>query len=149
MPADQDSRLELHWEVSHFLPSSEACALLFVRGLTGSGSNSAAATGNRLKAVPALSPFLTRSLSSKVFISPKVGEPDQCAFFFLLVYELRRQIESLSSSHCLFWQRDASTDGLPHSIRRFKRRKRLGLGDNHDGSLRHSSRPIYHRQICT
>lgn len=77
MPTDRDTRLELHWEVSHFLPSTEACAVLFVRGhSTGAGDPI-----KRLKAASALSPFLTRTLSAKVFVSPEIGEPEQCTFF--------------------------------------------------------------------
>ncbi|KIM68824.1 hypothetical protein SCLCIDRAFT_13563 [Scleroderma citrinum Foug A] len=77
MPTDRDTRLELHWEVSHFLPSTEACAVLFVRGhSTGAGD-----AIKRLKAASALSPFLTRTLSAKVFVSPEIGEPEQCTFF--------------------------------------------------------------------
>ncbi|KAL4076098.1 hypothetical protein J3A83DRAFT_4224936 [Scleroderma citrinum] len=70
---------QIHWEVSHFLPSSEACAVLFVQGLTGGASESAVSTTDtvrRLKAVLALSPFLTRTLSAKVFVSPGFREPE-------------------------------------------------------------------------
>lgn len=73
-----DGQLELYWEVSHFLPLSEACAVLFIRCPGGEACSSTvtvdamegAAEG--LKSVPALSPFLTRTLASKTFVRPGI-----------------------------------------------------------------------------
>lgn len=77
-----DGQLELYWEVSHFLPLSEACAVLFIRcpvdGVCSStvivDAMEGAAEG--LKSVPALSPFLARTLVSKIFVRPGI-EPDE------------------------------------------------------------------------
>lgn len=77
-----DGQLELYWEVSHFLPLSEACAVLFIRCPVDEVCSSTvivdamegAAEG--LKSVPALSPFLARTLVSKIFVRPGI-EPDE------------------------------------------------------------------------
>lgn len=77
-PTSLDGQLELYWEVSHFAPSSEACAVLFIRCLVGEASSSTAIANamedvtKRLRSVSALSPFLTRTLVSKIFVRPGI-----------------------------------------------------------------------------
>ncbi|KAI6130411.1 hypothetical protein EDD16DRAFT_1085596 [Pisolithus croceorrhizus] len=78
----EDGQLEFYWEASHFLPLSEACAVLFVRCPVGEACSSTvlvdamedAAKG--LKSLPALAPFLERTLVSKIFPRPGIG-PDK------------------------------------------------------------------------
>lgn len=81
-PTGNDGQLELYWEVSYFSPLGEGCAVLFVRCLLGEASPSAVIAeaiedaAKRLKSVPALSSFLTRTLVSKIFVRPGI-EPNK------------------------------------------------------------------------
>lgn len=111
---------ELHWEVSHFPPSSEACAVIVVRGFSslstasspssasraqashlsdedisgtagvnaspegdrsgshGTNESPSEVLANKLRTIPFLVPFITRTLTAKVFASPGFGENEKC-----------------------------------------------------------------------
>ncbi|KAF9247329.1 hypothetical protein BU15DRAFT_39022 [Melanogaster broomeanus] len=78
LPGLSDAQVQVYYEISHFMPSTEACAVFFVRGLDAPRDALVTHIADKMKAVPEFAPFLMRTLAAKVFVSPGFGESERC-----------------------------------------------------------------------
>jgi hypothetical protein len=70
-PECPGAEIQVHYEISGFPPSSEACAVVFVRDSDMPGLQDAlvAQAVVQLKAIQDFTPFLERTLAAKAFVS--------------------------------------------------------------------------------
>ncbi|KIL00598.1 hypothetical protein PAXRUDRAFT_129434 [Paxillus rubicundulus Ve08.2h10] len=85
LPELPDTQVHVYYEISHFMPSTEACAVFFVRGLVASQDLLFTQIANKIKALPAFAPFVVRTLTAKVFVGPGFGESEKCTWCLILV----------------------------------------------------------------
>lgn len=70
-PECPGAEIQLHYEISRFSPSSEACAVVFVRDSDVPGARDAliAQAAAQMKTIQNFTPFLERTLAAKAFVS--------------------------------------------------------------------------------
>lgn len=70
-PEYRDAEIQIRYEISGFPPSSEACAIVFVRDSDTPSMRDALVSqaASQMKAIQGFTPFLKRTLAAKVFVS--------------------------------------------------------------------------------
>lgn len=82
-PEYPGAEIQVHYEMSGFPPTSEACAVIFVRDSNIGTSNLqdalVAQTAAQVKALQGFTPFLERTLVTKAYLSHQSSGRGKCA----------------------------------------------------------------------